>query len=103
MEEILKKHNIKIQIGTLSFIIVTVIVWTITISNIFAKIDIRFEQSEARLRHLEGKTDLYTERYAETIEAQQVLKVDMAKIQTKLSSIEALILDLKTDLKEHSK
>jgi len=103
MEETLKKHNVKIQIGTLVAIIVTIVIWTITISNIFSKIDIRFEQNEASLRHLEGKTELYAERYAQTILDQQQLKVDMAKIQTKLSSIESLILELKINLREHSK
>ena len=93
MEETLKKHSVKIQVGTL----IAIIIFIATFSSNYTQ---RMADIESNLRHLNGKTELYTERYATTIADQQALKIDMAKIQTKLTSIEALILEVKTDLKK---
>jgi len=90
--ENIKRHSFKIQLATAIGVVLFVMTTTYTVTS-------RIKDIESNIRHLNGKTDLYTERYADTIEEQQVLKVEMAKIQTKLSSIEAIVLDIKIDLK----
>ena len=91
----IKKHSFKIQIATA----VAVVLFVITTTAYFTQ---RVADIESRIRHLDGKTDLYTERYEQTILEQIQLQIDIAKIQTKLGSIESLLLEVKSDLKTHS-
>lgn len=104
--ENIKNKSFKIQLATAVSIVIFVAAATWSVAKTANDVDTRIEYVdtqhnermlaiESNIRHLMGKTDLYTERYEETIQDQQDLKVDIAKIQTKLSGIEvtqALIL-----------
>ncbi len=88
----IKTQSFKIQIVTAITVVFFVASATYIATN-------RIKDIESNIRHLNGKTDLYTKRYAETLQQQSVLNIEVAKMQIKLSNIEALIIDVKERLK----
>ena len=80
-KENINKHSFKIQVG----VALSVLLFVVTTTIVFTK---KVGEIEASIKHLNGKTDLYTERYAQTILDTQELKVDIAKIQTQLTGMQ---------------
>jgi len=89
--ETLKDSPIKVTFWTAAIIIISIVCF-------FVKINDRMKDIESNLKHLNGKTDLYAERYEETLRQQTELKIRLAEIDTKLIGIESLLSDIKKDL-----
>ena len=94
--EALKDKKLQITIGTAIVTVVAVVGFTLNIGT-------RFERVEASIRHLNGKTDLYEERYDVVIVKQGDAAILNAEIRTKLDSIETAILEIKNDLRNCEK
>ncbi len=86
----LKEIPITIKVGTI-----------ITLVSVLIGFGIAWEKIQARLRHLDGKTDLYAERYDVVMDRLAENEKSYIKIETQLNSIEALILDVKQRIQEY--
>jgi len=95
MEETLRKHRFKIQIGTAVVVILTLIGWTwfgaVQFSTIEHQIVRNQELSE---RNKEVNIVLQAESVTN--------KIQMAKIETELVNINKTLLEIKVDLKSHT-
>lgn len=83
-----KDYVVKAKLGTV------IVVVTAMVSSLIGA-GIAYEKIQARLRHLDGKTEMYAERY-DKIEArvsQNEKQIDnhYIEIMTKLTNIEALL------------
>ena len=84
----IKDQIINIKVGTLIAVMVVCISFLIGIG-------ISYEKIQARLRHLDGKTDLYSERFTALENRVDSNDIKFAKIQKDLSSIETILIEVK--------
>ena len=93
--EVLKKHAVKLQIGS----IVTVILFVITsvwwVGSIKADYDQQFITVQNQYEHCDKWYESLQERQDELIEKNQEHEVVIMEIRTKLANIEAMLLDIK--------
>jgi len=103
MTATIDKHDFKITIATAILVILFIIVtsvntatWKVNMESEHKQCDTRYtnmnEQLEANKLHIVGLEDKSNSR-----------DVDIATINTKLASIETLLLEIRLDLKEMSK
>ena len=83
-----KDQIINIKVGTLIAVMVVCISFLIGIG-------ISYEKIQARLRHLDGKTDLYSERFTALENRVDSNDIKFAEIQKDLSSIETILIEVK--------
>jgi hypothetical protein len=86
--------NQKIQIGTAIFVLVATV-------SFFVTQDRRIQAIESRIKHLDAKTELYAERYDAQVEKQNATELNLVAIETKLANIEAMLTEIRLDLKKH--
>lgn len=84
----IKDQIINIKVGTLIAVMVVCISFLIGIG-------ISYEKIQARLRHLDGKTDLYSERFTALENRVDSNDIKFAEIQKDLSSIETILIEVK--------
>ena len=95
MEETLRKHRFKIQVGTAVAFVLTLIAWTwygaITFEDLNHKIDVTAALAERnKLVNIE-------------LQAEAVVSmVQLAEIKTELVSINKSLIEIKVDLRNHS-
>jgi hypothetical protein len=91
-EKLFNEGIIRLKTGT-----VIVVVFSLVASLIGS--GVAWEKIQARLRHLDGKTDVYNTRFTELEKRVSANDVKFAEIQANLKNIESLILDVKQKLK----
>lgn len=92
MTETVKDHILKIKLGT-------VVVMVTTLISLIFGMGIGYEKIQARLRHLDAKTDLYSTRFDSLEKRVDSNDIKFAEIQKDLSAIESILLELKNRLK----
>lgn len=90
----IKNQSFKITIGTAVAVIIATVVFFVNAND-------RMKDCESAIKHLNGKTDLYAERYDSQIEKQNELELKFVEINTKLLSIETILSEIKADLKSY--
>jgi hypothetical protein len=88
----IKDSFISIKTGTITAILLSVI-GTAGVAGV------GWEKIQARLRHLDGKTDLYAERFDALEKRVDSNDIKFAEIQKDLSSIESILLEIKQKIK----
>ena len=94
MEQLLKNHSLKIQLGTAVAILIALISWTWIGATSLSRINERLEDVESLAeRNKAVNVQLQAEATA--------TKVSLAEIKVQLTNIAVGIAELKQDLKEH--
>jgi hypothetical protein len=88
----IKDTFVNIKTGTITAIFLAVIGSAVTAG-------VGWEKIQARLRHLDGKTDLYAQRFDSLEKRVDSNDIKFAEIQKDLSSIESILLEIKQKLK----
>ena len=92
MVETIRDYVFKIKVGTVAVAMITLV-------SILFGAGVCYEKIQARLRHLDGKTDIYAERFDDLQKRVNENDVKFAEIQKDLASIESILLELKNKLK----
>lgn len=92
MEQALKKHQLKIQIGTIVAVIIFVITGTWWAARSTSKIEAKLEEIQSQAIRNKARIILLEADGAE-------LNMNMVEIKTKLSFIETTLLEIKEQLK----
>jgi hypothetical protein len=91
-EKLFNEGIIKLKTGT-------VIVVVFSMMSALVGAGVAWEKIQARLRHLDGKTDVYNERYTELEKRVSANDVKFAEIQSTLKSIETNLIEIKQKVK----
>lgn len=86
-----KDYVISVRVGT------AIAVLVVTISTLIS-MGIGYEKIQARLRHLDGKTDVYAERFDALSKRVDGNDVQFAEIKKDIKSIEAILVEIKQKL-----
>lgn len=92
MSQVINDNVIKIRVGTLA-VITSVIVSTLIGSGI------AYEKVQARLRHLDGKTEVYSERFTALEKRVDENDIKFAEIKKDLNYITEILLEVREDKK----
>ena len=95
MEEVLRKHRFKIQIGTAVIVILTLVGWAW-----FGAV--QFNTIENQITHNKELSERNKEVNIVLQNESIINKIQMAKIETELANINKSLLEIKVDLRNHS-
>lgn len=96
--EVIKKHAIKIQVGSVIAVLLFVISSVWWTAGIKSEYDQQFITVENQYEHCNKWYIALQEKQDELIEKNQLHEVVIMEIRTKLSNIEAMLVDIKSGL-----
>ena len=99
MNETLKKHKIKIQVGTIVTVLLFTIASTVNIVNMKRDIESEIKTMTNQYEHCNKWYKTLEEEQKEIVLSNTSQDLIIVEIKTKLISIESLLLDLKEDMK----
>lgn len=103
MKETIKKHPIKIAIGTAVAVLLFVVYTTVSIMNVKAEMDKKQAECEDALIHVMDVIEDLEGRVESLEDSNLNVQVRLASIETKLTSIETLLIDLKKTIEDNDK
>jgi len=90
--ETLKNHPIKVTVWTAVIVVVSIVCFFVGAND-------RIKDVESSIKHLNGKTDLYTERYEKVIDEQRKQELLVARFVASVENIEKSIDEIKEAIK----
>jgi hypothetical protein len=87
-ETTVRDYVVKMRIGTV------VVITTVMVSSLVG-VGVGWEKIQARLRHLDAKTDVYREKFDALEKRVSGNDIQFAEIKKDLTNIETLLLELK--------
>ena len=100
MKHTIEKHVVSITISTLVVLIFFIISTTLTVSNWKADVEQKLSLLDKGITHHSNAYNKHEERILNLEGENTEVKVRLATIETKLTSIESLLMEIKEDLKD---
>ncbi len=100
MMKSIEKHGFKISIGVAVTVIIFLMIMAMNFATWKTGIENEIDNVDTRQTHLAEKYVVMNERITDLENEDTEFKVQMATINTQLQNIQALLLEIKQDLKE---
>lgn len=102
INESIEKHQFKIQVSVAVLVILFVMATTTQFARWQAQMEATHQEFDDRIIHVGEKIIDMRADINDLNDKAAARDVELAKISTKLANIETLLIEIKTDLKEHS-
>lgn len=102
LQQNIEKHSIKISLGVAATVIIFLIVMSANFARWQAEMEATHKEFDDRITHVGEKVVNMRSNIEELKDKASDRDVELAKINTKLSNIETLLIEIRQDLKDHS-
>jgi septal ring factor EnvC (AmiA/AmiB activator) len=103
MKETIKKHSVKITVGTVVAVALFIVYTTINLMGVKSEMDVKQKECATEIAHISGDLIKMDDRVEDLEDSNVDIQVRLASIDTKLISIESLLIDLKKTLDDTDK
>jgi peptidoglycan hydrolase CwlO-like protein len=100
MNKTIDRYQFRITVATAIIVMIFIITASVQLATWKAEIAAENNQCDSRISHIGEKVIDMRDDISNLEEQASDRDVELAKINTKLTSIEALLIEIKTDLKE---